>query len=882
MTFNVETGIPVYCALLSCRNASNGSNIVELTNSKRVLRSASYVLTELTPDEQQQMEQKDGRALEKINFIRQLRMSPEDVTQASHSLAAEREFQRLGETRLGQALANLNHVVQLLDRSPPEAATNLELAKLAATIPAKLLLDVASHIADRATMAHVDWQIQVFEKRMKTAPVGRLHLERIEMYPAGVQRGELMFTVPLAPKETITISHKEWSTSGEEYERIVQDYFESYSERGVAEKTDVSMSTENESKHASTFNFSASATGSYGPVSMSVAVGLTQSSETREAQKQSLQRTREVTEKASARTRQEHKVSAKLETKRGVEDSSFRTITNPLEDKAMRIDYYRMMRKWRTDLYRYGLRLTFDIAIPNPGARLWALYRRVRQLDLRIRKPFSFSLKPQDLTDGNWQTQAATYGAVIDPPPAESIPMTISRALQDPNGGMEIFDFLAPEGYVMDTSTVTCNGLWTANHDPNSIVLPPSEPWLVYPPNTVMSFYADTESVPGMIGGSVKIESVGFGGGRQASWFLHYPAVNRMVVQVRMEARRAETALQVWKNKSWTTLRDTAFAAWQAENARLQSERDRLWMELAGKDTLTLRRLEREELIRQTLHWLIGVDFDPTPADVGKVVEKLVSMEQNDLPDDLPGADMFRRLTKGEWAVAAGFGDLVKFIHHAVEWENLLYFLYPYFWGSDDVAREKMLFEHTDPTHREFLRAGYARVVVPIRPGFEETFTQLLDTGVFSGTGNSPYLTIAEEVAAFARTNYAGVPPANPEKHSRPLLYPEQRKTWTTMQRVVTLLEAYYETNEEYPDDLSVLAGAPYKDAWGNNLDYRNPGSGNDYDLVSLGADGSAGGEGLDADISAGAAASLVASWFDYTPTSGIDIVLNTDEAEIA
>lgn len=55
-------------------------------------------------------------------------------------------------------------------------------------------------------------------------------------------------------------------------------------------------------------------------------------------------------------------------------------------------------------------------------------------------------------------------------------------------------------------------------------------------------------------------------------------------------------------------------------------------MELAGKDTLTLRRLEREELIRETLYWLIGADFDPTPTDVGKVMEKLVSMEQTNYP----------------------------------------------------------------------------------------------------------------------------------------------------------------------------------------------------------------------------------------------------------
>jgi Type II secretion system (T2SS), protein G len=57
---------------------------------------------------------------------------------------------------------------------------------------------------------------------------------------------------------------------------------------------------------------------------------------------------------------------------------------------------------------------------------------------------------------------------------------------------------------------------------------------------------------------------------------------------------------------------------------------------------------------------------------------------------------------------------------------------------------------------------------------------------------------------------------------------------------------------------------------------YRIPGSGNDYDLLSLGADGLEGGEGVDADISAAAGASLMATWFDYTPTTGIDLEVQT------
>ena len=78
------------------------------------------------------------------------------------------------------------------------------------------------------------------------------------------------------------------------------------------------------------------------------------------------------------------------------------------------------------------------------------------------------------------------------------------------------------------------------------------------------------------------------------------------------------------------------------------------------------------------------------------------------------------------------------------------------------------------------------------------------------------------------------------------------------------------------------LPSVATQDAWGNDLVYTIPGSGNDYDLVSYGADGQLGGNDLDADISSASGASLIATWFEYTPTSGIDIEVDTKPGDIA
>lgn len=62
----------------------------------------------------------------------------------------------------------------------------------------------------------------------------------------------------------------------------------------------------------------------------------------------------------------------------------------------------------------------------------------------------------------------------------------------------------------------------------------------------------------------------------------------------------------------------------------------------------------------------------------------------------------------------------VKFVQTAIDWDNVMVFLYPYFWDTYPEQRVKLFMDHPDPLRREFLRAGAARVVLAIQPGFEE------------------------------------------------------------------------------------------------------------------------------------------------------------------
>ncbi|UHO38236.1 hypothetical protein H5J24_22210 [Chryseobacterium capnotolerans] len=94
----------------------------------------------------------------------------------------------------------------------------------------------------------------------------------------------------------------------------------------------------------------------------------------------------------------------------------------------------------------------------------------------------------------------------------------------------------------------------------------------------------------------------------------------------------------------------------------------------------------------------------------------------------------------------------VKFMEQAFEWENLSYYLYPYYWGNKQNWETMYQAEDTDPLFGAFLQSGMARVIATVRPGFEDAVQFYLATGKIWNGGEVPvigdelYLSIVDEM----------------------------------------------------------------------------------------------------------------------------------------
>jgi hypothetical protein len=126
-------------------------------------------------------------------------------------------------------------------------------------------------------------------------------------------------------------------------------------------------------------------------------------------------------------------------------------------------------------------------------------------------------------------------------------------------------------------------------------------------------------------------------------------------------------------------------------------------------------------------------------------------------------------------------GARVRWFEQAFEWENMAYVLYPYFWGRRSRWIPDMTLTNDDPLFLQFLQAGYARVVVPVRLGFEAAVQFYLNTGlpwlggdlppVGDETQNPLYLDVAEEIKNLTGGGYSGeieVPVGDPWEYVLP------------------------------------------------------------------------------------------------------------------
>jgi hypothetical protein len=721
-------------------------------------------------------------------------------------------------------------------------------------------------------------------------PIGMLNLERIEMVPAGIQRGELVATIPLAPGEETAVTHKEWSVTSKEFTTIVTDSLEQISETGVTDNTDLSQSTSSQTQHSTQFNITGTVQGGIPMINGSSTAGVTAQDAESQSATDSIKHATTITQKASARSRQEHKTTISTTTVTGLSETSTRVMKNTSATNPIRIDYFSLMRKWRVRLYRFGLRLTYDMVVPEPGAAMRRVYMDLESLRSQL-VPFVFRVKYSDVTedvvdrDGNpptpgkvvkpkYQWLADEFGVSVKPYPDSPAPLFPS-VRGDGNRDWSYLDlqFNVREGTKIRKILVSTQ-IGDNQGDAEFRVLGarPEAAWTGNPVLTLLDgdvFAVDGSAFMQGAAGEQKI----------SLWFNHTAGI---WVGLKVLLDNTAELIEQWRAEVWNALYNAEQTRYFGQQQKISERIAALEARISNVDTLTLRREESDEVMKSVLKFVLGTEFDFMPT----AVEAAFTAEATDLKHGIAFDDQsLGSLNPSQWSVLRQHEEMVRFINQAIEWENVVTFLYSYFWDVPQSWAFIRELRHPDANRQAFLRAGSARVVLTVRKGWEEKwmrFTQdgTIDSDIINPT-TGPYLSIAQEIAAYDDRNYPGIPPANPARAA------------------VRLHDAVYTTSSvkidssPNPVTIAVASSAGFVVGLPVILDVEDnrhiqeatvitkiPDAG--HITVAAVVHTHDGTQGPFAVLQPGDKGALIAEWYEYTPSSGIDIAMTSNLATIA
>jgi hypothetical protein len=154
------------------------------------------------------------------------------------------------------------------------------------------------------------------------------------------------------------------------------------------------------------------------------------------------------------------------------------------------------------------------------------------------------------------------------------------------------------------------------------------------------------------------------------------------------------------------------------------------------------REIERRELTRIALELLRGAPMGASKAVIhtdGKA----------------PSIDLQEAFQEGQE---------VQFFEQAFEWDQIVYAFYPYFWTDSSEWNRIALADDPDPQFRQFLEAGSARALVPVRPGYEEAvahylaFDRIWDGGHPPHIGEPLYVSLIDEIREATQGPPGGAP----------------------------------------------------------------------------------------------------------------------------
>ncbi|HWR25461.1 MAG TPA: hypothetical protein VN278_04415 [Methanosarcina sp.] len=504
-------------------------------------------------------------------------------------------------------------------------------------------------------------------------------------------------------------------------------------------------------------DFDATVTAKYGSLNYSIEAGtkVAMKSSSEKSARSATNYARDVTQRTVSRIQER---SRELRTRVAIQEAEETTthgIDNKGQDKHI-VGIYKWVNKiYMAQVFSYGLRTMYEFIIPEPAAfTIYAQQNNPQHLNspeppkgpltlqeivigqaygilplLQASKP---ALTPERITPENYQQWIGQYGVQgIEPPPPFNKTVEHEWKPDLKNEGnegkpqylAETTKIKIPDGYEAVSASIQVIGQvfaeWTLGgniQDYSPKVLSPT----VETPNPLengiwkmqsfLDFFTHKNSYslarPINIYDFNKIKELHVTG--EIPFSIRGWAYDGANVTISIICER-KGELAKWQQKTYDSIM-VAYTKLKSEyEDKLAAESIQEGIVISGRNPELNRELERNELKKGALSLLTQRYQAHFNDGVGAI------KEANPPEIEFKRADEQARI--------------IQFLEQGFEWNQMTYTLYPYFWARKGrwVGLQQM--DDTDPIHAKFLRAGAARVWVPVRPYYEGAIRHYWNTG---------------------------------------------------------------------------------------------------------------------------------------------------------
>jgi hypothetical protein len=456
--------------------------------------------------------------------------------------------------------------------------------------------------------------------------------------------------------------------------------------------------------------------GSYGPtVSFSASAEGSLNTSKEEATKTASTFSKSVTQKSVEKLTERILQSNRIIITTEVEEKNIHKLDNTGGNGHISGVYQWVEKVYEAQMFNYGLRMMFDFMIPEPGSYLVAAMEKAHASKLVIQKPIEFTLLPNQITETNYNYWIHAYGAAgIIPPPEEYLTKSLNYSAGAGDSDTDYYHsgiIQIDEGYqALQASAGVVRNIWSNERVIDMVIGRKTHRFSGGDWMWVTNLNGETESLP-----------IGF----------ITNEVSDMAVAIEVKCQRTSRAFKKWQLETHGKIIDAYKTKLADYEEKLAAAEISAGVEIQGKNPALNLEIMKDELKKNCISILTDQHYS-----------LFNSIESSSY--GLPQINLYENEAEGPY---------VRFFEQAFEWEHITWLTYPYFWGRKSKWEEKIAYDDPDPLFNQFIKAGYCRAVVPVRPGFEGavdhfmTFGETWNGGPLPAISNELYLPIADELA---------------------------------------------------------------------------------------------------------------------------------------